>query len=61
MKKYTKPIVQTFTKNDVKKRIANAASCTVVCTYMYGYCGQKDGWGTTHCPTWGYYFILIII
>ena len=53
MKKYTKPIVQTFTKNDVKKRIANAASCTVVCTYMYGYCGQKDGWVTTHCPTWG--------
>ncbi len=27
--------------------------CTVVCTYMYGYCGEAEGWGTIYCPEWG--------
>ena len=27
--------------------------CEVVCTYMYGYCGDTEGWGSTYCSEWG--------
>ena len=49
---YISPSIESFTKLQVVNQIAKAESCTVVCTYMYGYCEKKDGWGTTYCPQW---------
>ncbi len=49
---YTRPKIAIFDISMVNKCYAKNESCTVVCTYMYGYCGDKEGWGTTHCPKW---------
>lgn len=49
---YIKPVVVKFNIEDLF-RLTAAEECTVVCTYMYGYCAESDGWGTTYCPNWG--------
>lgn len=51
MPKYEKALFLEISADDLIK-CANE-ECTVVCTYMYGYCSESDGWGTTYCPEWG--------
>lgn len=49
---YEQPKIYCFTEKQIVNCFAKTESCEVVCTYMYGYCGDKEGWGTTYCPKW---------
>lgn len=49
---YEKPEIFYCTKDQMLEFFANSEKCTVVCTYMFAYCGDEEGWGTTYCPNW---------
>lgn len=51
MNEYVKAMIEEISENDVLMNSTD--ECEVVCTYMYGYCDESDGWGTTYCPEWG--------
>ncbi len=53
MDDYEEPIVEDVSLDDDDDEYDFSEDCTVVCTYMYGYCGDDEGWGTTYCPDWG--------
>lgn len=52
MEKYVEAYFEEFSLDYLEEHYS-PDDCTVVCTYMYGYCGDAEGWGTTYCPDWG--------
>ena len=49
---YIKPEMFCLTKKQIIDFFRCSETCDVKCTYMYAYCGDAEGWGTTYCPEW---------